>query len=86
MSESTERQKVIKTTQPERLMFWPATGQKAPSAKRCIKTTGRAFVMPVIMVCQKAPSAKRCIKTGRRRRASEWRSRASESTERQTVH
>ena len=39
-------------------------GQKAPSAKRCIKT--REFVEideHVVLLGQKAPSAKRCIKT-----------------------
>ena len=37
-------------------------GQKAPSAKRCIKTfKRRVFVMAGLG--QKAPSAKRCIKT-----------------------
>ena len=39
-------------------------GQKAPSAKRCIKTTlGLATPMLFQSMGQKAPSAKRCIKT-----------------------
>ena len=37
-------------------------GQKAPSAKRCIKTA-RIASWPNIFLSQKAPSAKRCIKT-----------------------
>ena len=37
--------------------------QKAPSAKRCIKTAATSPVRPSNSMCQKAPSAKRCIKT-----------------------
>ena len=36
--------------------------QKAPSAKRCIKTSGRALAPGLESDCQKAPSTKRCIK------------------------
>ena len=43
------------------------SSQKAPSAKRCIKTAlGITTCTPA--PCQKAPSAKRCIKTDRCRR------------------
>ena len=38
-------------------------GQKAPSAKRCIKTQKKLFRFDQDMDGQKAPSAKRCIKT-----------------------
>ena len=38
--------------------------QKAPSAKRCIKTQNDLSVDVLIHARQKAPSAKRCIKTG----------------------
>ena len=38
--------------------------QKAPSAKRCIKTDGERRQVFSAAVSQKAPSAKRCIKTG----------------------
>ena len=48
-------------------MKW-MVGQKAPSAKRCIKTTSRHIRANATCPCQKAPSAKRCIKTGNRRR------------------
>ena len=41
-------------------------GQKAPSAKRCIKTGHACSLMTLKVTCQKAPSAKRCITTGRR--------------------
>ena len=37
-------------------------GQKAPSAKRCIKTDN-PFDRASMPLGQKAPSAKRCIKT-----------------------
>ena len=62
------------------------TCQKAPSAKRCIKTSERGVLSPRSPGSQKAPSAKRCIKTfrcGHRARLRGWR---SESTERQKVH
>ena len=39
------------------------TSQKAPSAKRCIKTLGLRSCSGACMRRQKAPSAKRCIKT-----------------------
>ena len=38
-------------------------GQKAPSAKRCIKTRDLTDTNGVVILGQKAPSAKRCIKT-----------------------
>ena len=38
-------------------------GQKAPSAKRCIKTFATSAWTSLSCPCQKAPSAKRCIKT-----------------------
>ena len=60
------------------------TGQKAPSAKRCIKTP-ETKAEEASEECQKAPSAKRCIKThlnaGIKAVDDE-----SESTERQKVH
>ena len=37
--------------------------QKAPSAKRCIKTASAATHGVAFLESQKAPSAKRCIKT-----------------------
>ena len=40
-------------------------GQKAPSAKRCIKTSTSSERCVHIRGSQKAPSAKRCIKTPR---------------------
>ena len=40
--------------------------QKAPSTKRCIKTSKR-WARAACPPCQKAPSAKRCIKTHRER-------------------
>ena len=40
-----------------------AAGQKAPSAKGCIKTRGPHAVQALGVGCQKAPSAKGCIKT-----------------------
>ena len=39
-------------------------GQKAPSAKRCIKTKRTALPLTCTPLSQNAPSAKRCIKTG----------------------
>ena len=39
--------------------------QKAPSAKRCIKTRVCFLFDDIGQPSQKAPSAKRCIKTGR---------------------
>ena len=39
-----------------------SASQKAPSAKRCIKTLAALFAL-TSSVSQKAPSAKRCIKT-----------------------
>ena len=45
----------------------PSTSQKAPSAKRCIKTSRtKPTRIPSKTPSQKAPSAKRCIKTGAR--------------------
>ena len=38
-------------------------GQKAPSAKRCIKTAPRRRALTLTIRRQKAPSAIRCIKT-----------------------
>ena len=38
-------------------------GQKAPSAKRCIKTLLFVYFILAFAYSQKAPSAKRCIKT-----------------------
>ena len=38
-------------------------GQKAPSAKRCIKTKLLRVIPRLANLRQKAPSAKRCIKT-----------------------
>ena len=43
-------------------MTQPVLGQKAPSAKRCIKTQ-LGVELEEVAECQKAPSAKRCIKT-----------------------
>ena len=40
-----------------------APGQKAPSAKRCIKTGRFSWSRFRARGCQEAPSAKRCIKT-----------------------
>ena len=42
--------------------------QKAPSAKRCIKTHLKTYVTRIVGSRQKAPSAKRCIKTCREAR------------------
>ena len=41
----------------------PFTGQKAPRAKRCIKTETFKNVLIGQTISQKAPSAKMCIKT-----------------------
>ena len=61
-------------------------GQKAPSAKRCIKT-GLPHDFPCgLVVGQKAPSAKRCIKTKGIALARGDANIVSESTERQKVH
>ena len=60
--------------------------QKAPSAKRCIKTDAQKKIIELLFAGQKAPSAKRCIKTFQERRVRELRGKASESTERQKVH
>ena len=38
-------------------------GQKAPSAKRCIKAVIAEVAAFIVFDSQKAPSAKRCIKT-----------------------
>ena len=64
---------------------WEWSRQKAPSAKRCIKTITFCVDPDPSLDRQKAPSAKRCIKT---RLAEATRSSAppSESTERQKVH
>ena len=62
-----------------------AAGQKAPSAKRCIKTCWSGCYRVGQPSSQKAPSAKRCIKTCRSRTGTCIRG-ASESTERQKVH
>ena len=59
-------------------------GQKAPSAKRCIKTASYRLVEEATS-SQKAPSAKRCIKTAHTR-AVYHTCYTSESTERQKVH
>ena len=59
--------------------------QKAPSAKRCIKTPADRDVPGVVLRGQKAPSAKRCIKTREACRLDDLVS-LSESTERQKVH
>ena len=59
--------------------------QKAPSAKRCIKTEGVHALTDQLDERQKAPSAKRCIKTyGQRLHVTALVE--SESTERQKVH
>ena len=47
----------------------PTIRQKAPSAKRCIKTVKARVNEPGAHVGQKAPSAKRCIKTSTTRAA-----------------
>ncbi len=60
--------------------------QKAPSAKRCIKTVDLHALEPEIVHRQKATSAKRCIKTLVFLHAIRHRLDQSESTERQKVH
>ena len=61
--------------------------QKAPSAKRCIKTAlGSNSCRGRESSCQKAPSAKRCIKTLVLRVSEGFQDGGSESTERQKVH
>ena len=60
-------------------------GQKAPSAKRCIKTPVTPRLLIADGLRQKAPSAKRCIKTAMNIRAG-MDAVKSESTERQKVH
>ena len=66
-------------------MSFLGSRQKAPSAKRCIKTLSVDVLAHGVSPGQKAPSAKRCIKT-----AQSWGEEAlcvmSESTERQKVH
>ena len=64
MSESTERQQVHYDPQSPNPYSYQSGGQKAPSAKRCIKTgcDGKAHG-EAEAGGQKAPSAKRCIKT-----------------------
>ena len=59
--------------------------QKAPSTKRCIKTSHCHPRRQLKWMCQKAPSAKRCIKTRRNRRGA-LLYLLSESTEHQKVH
>ena len=59
--------------------------QKAPSAKRCIKTLSSTGLSTKV-VCHKAPSAKRCIKTQMNIGIFGVSFGSSESTERQTVH
>ena len=60
--------------------------QKAPSAKRCIKTQGEEEFLVLDVAGQKAPSAKRRIKTGSTSLPRPTRCLRSESTERQKVH
>ena len=60
-------------------------GQKAPSAKRCIKTGINSTEGLFGSHGQKAPSAKRCIKT-QDRVTSPRLGVLSERTERQMVH
>ena len=62
------------------------TRQKAPSAKRCIKTRINERVVFAREVRQKAPSAKRCIKTPTIPVLRLTDAAPSESTERQKVH
>ena len=61
-------------------------GQKAPSAKRCIKTNIIPFCSKNQMLSQKAPSAKRCIKTFITVLLAREDLVMSEGTERQKVH
>ena len=60
-------------------------GQRAPSAKRCIKTRALRRTSARHESSQKAPSAKRCIKTRAPHTSGPCRV-PSESTERQKVH
>ncbi|ERH26218.1 hypothetical protein HMPREF1980_01631 [Actinomyces sp. oral taxon 172 str. F0311] len=61
-------------------------GQKAPSAKRCIKTHVLNTWHMFSVSGQKAPSAKRCIKTRAYSSSMGVPDERSESTERQKVH
>ena len=61
-------------------------GQKAPSAKRCIKTNNCLSCQGTFSFCQKASSAKRCIKTPGTGVPDLDFGIQSESTERQKVH
>ena len=63
-----------------------AACQKAPSAKRCIKTWGDRDGQAWAGARQKAPSAKRCIKTAEGQLVQVDPVELSESTERQKVH
>ena len=60
--------------------------QKAPSAKRCIKTRRAEYSVIMRLPRQKAPSAKRRIKTPSCRSSPRGPSPTSESAERQKVH
>ena len=60
--------------------------QKAPSAKRCIKTLVSVRPQRKRTGSQKAPSAKRCIKTPFAVSLAVVIIYVSESTERQKVH
>ena len=53
----------MKTAVPKDLCTMNKTRQKAPSAKRCIKTRESKHTRREHQHRQKAPSAKRCIKT-----------------------
>ena len=66
--------------------LYDVVSQKAPSAKRCIKTCSCVPLWPWALLRQKAPSAKRCIKTNMRADCEAIASSWSESTERQKVH
>ena len=64
-----------------------SASQKAPSAKRCIKTFSLQMSSGMQFPGQKAPSAKRCIKTANSTaKQPSHRVSLSESTERQKVH
>ena len=68
----------------ERVGHWPLQGQKAPSAKRCIKTGGGHGVWAGILGVRKHRAPK-----GALRHTDHWhheRAAWSESTERQKVH
>ena len=84
-SESTERQKVHLDRSDSTVLLHVLPCQKAPSAKRCIKTLPLNLVERFVELSQKAPSAKRCIKT-----SAEYvtlnAAYESERTERQKVH